>query len=63
MLFWILMMILIVMLIASLPMYPYSREWRYRPSGAITVILVILLIVWLMGWFPGGPAPTVAPVP
>ena len=45
----LLLLILVVLLIlAVLPAWPYSRRWGYAPSGAITVILVILLLVWLL---------------
>lgn len=31
--FWLLLALLFVF-IAALPVYPYSRRWGYRPSGA-----------------------------
>lgn len=41
--FWILV-VLIVLVVASVPSYPYSREWGIGPVG----ILLALLIIWLV---------------
>jgi hypothetical protein len=49
MLWWLLMLILLVLLIGSLPTYPYSRGWGYAPSGILGVLLIIVLILLLMG--------------
>jgi hypothetical protein len=46
--FTILLVLLILMLLGSLPVYPYSRGWGYGPSGLLGTILVIVLIVWLV---------------
>jgi len=45
----LLLIILIVMLIGSLPAYPYSRSWGYYPGGGIGLVLLILLILMLLG--------------
>jgi hypothetical protein len=45
----ILLIILILILIGSVPSWPYSRGWGYGPSGIVGVILVILIILVLMG--------------
>lgn len=45
----LLVIVLIVILIAGLPSWPYSRSWGYGPSGIVGVIVVILLILLLMG--------------
>ena len=47
MLLWIL---LIILLIALMPAWPYSRGWGYYPSGGIGLILVILLVLLLLGY-------------
>lgn len=41
--FWILV-VLIVLVVASIPTYPYSRGWGIGPLG----ILLALLIIWLV---------------
>jgi hypothetical protein len=45
----ILMLILIVMLIASLPAWPYSSGWGYYPAGGLSTVLLIVLILVLLG--------------
>lgn len=49
MLWLILIILLVVLLVASMPVYPYSREWGYSPVGIIAVILLILLLLWMFG--------------
>lgn len=39
--------VLIVVLLAVLPTWPYSSGWGYYPSGGIGLILIILLILML----------------
>lgn len=43
----ILLVILVVLLIAVLPTWPYSNAWGYRPTGMIGLILIIILILIL----------------
>lgn len=45
----ILLIILILMLIGSLPSWPYSAGWGYYPSGIFGLILVIVVVMLLMG--------------
>lgn len=45
----VVLLIIIVLLIAVLPTWPYSSGWGYYPSGGLGLILVILLILVLMG--------------
>jgi len=44
----ILLIILIVLLIAALPTWPYSTGWGYYPSGGLGLILVIIFLVVLL---------------
>ena len=46
----ILIIILVLMLIGALPAWPYSRNWGYRPTGGLGLILVIVLILFLLGY-------------
>ena len=41
------MALLIVLLILSLPTWPYSGAWGFYPSGGLGIVLLILLIVLL----------------
>lgn len=45
----ILLIILILMLVGTLPTWPHSRGWGYRPLGGIGLLVVILLILILSG--------------
>jgi Na+/melibiose symporter-like transporter len=41
----ILLIVLILVLVGSLPAWPYSRGWGYGPSGVVGLLLVILLLL------------------
>lgn len=45
----ILLIVLILMLVGVFPSWPHSRNWGYRPSGGIGLLLIVLLILFLMG--------------
>jgi hypothetical protein len=45
----LLLIVLILLVVGSLPTYPYSRDWGYYPSGGVGLVLLILLILMLMG--------------
>jgi Protein of unknown function (DUF3309) len=49
MLLLILMIVLLLAVFGSLPAWPHSRSWGYYPSGGLSLILLILLILFLMG--------------
>ena len=45
----IVLILLILLLIGSLPTWPYSSGWGYYPSGGLGLVVVILLILVIMG--------------
>jgi len=45
----VLVVLLVVVLLAVLPTWPYSTGWGYYPSGIVGLIVVVLLIMALMG--------------
>jgi hypothetical protein len=45
----VLLLIIVFVLIAVLPTWPYSGSWGYYPSGGLGLILVVLLVLVLMG--------------
>ena len=49
MLLLILTVVLVLALFGSLPAWPHSRGWGYYPSGGISLVLLVLLILFLMG--------------
>ena len=46
----ILLIVLIVLLLAAIPAWPYSRDWGYYPSGGLGLILIIILILLIAGY-------------
>ena len=42
-----LLLIVIALVVISLPSWPYSKSWGYKPIGALTVMLVLFL-VWAL---------------
>ncbi len=42
------LIIVVIILLAVLPTWPYSRNWGYFPSGALGLILIILLVMLLL---------------
>jgi len=45
----ILLVVLLLLLFGSLPAWPHSRSWGYRPSGALSVVLVVVVVLLLTG--------------
>lgn len=45
----ILLVIIVLLLVGAFPSWPYSRGWGYGPSGLISVLLIILIVMMLAG--------------
>jgi len=45
----ILLIILILLLIGALPTWPYSSGWGYYPSGGLSVLLIIIIVLLVSG--------------
>jgi hypothetical protein len=45
----ILLVLLVLILIGSLPAWPYSTGWGYYPSGGIGLVLLVVIILVLTG--------------
>jgi hypothetical protein len=45
----ILLIILILILVGVFPTWPHSRNWGYRPSGLLGLIVVIIVVLLLLG--------------
>ena len=43
----LLMIILLLLIVGSLPTWPYSSGWGYYPAGGLGVILVVALVLLL----------------
>jgi hypothetical protein len=45
----LLFIVLIILLLAVLPAWPYSTAWGYYPSGGLGLVLIVVLILVLLG--------------
>jgi hypothetical protein len=45
----LLLILLVLLVIGALPSWPYSSGWGYYPSGALGVILLVVLVLLLAG--------------
>lgn len=45
----ILFIILILLLLGSVPAWPFSASWGYYPMGGIGFILLVVLFLFLFG--------------
>jgi hypothetical protein len=45
----LLFIVLIILLLAVLPAWPYSTGWGYYPSGGLGLVLIVVLILVLLG--------------
>jgi hypothetical protein len=46
------LLVVIALVVFSLPNWSYSRSWGYRPTGILTVLLVVFLIWAIAGGRP-----------
>jgi hypothetical protein len=58
----IFMVLVIILLLGALPSWPYSRNWGYAPSGLLSIVAVILLMLILFNVLPWW-SPTTTPPP
>jgi hypothetical protein len=45
----ILLVVLILLLLGSLPTWPYSTGWGYYPSGGMGLLLLIVILLLIAG--------------
>jgi hypothetical protein len=45
----VILVLVILLLLGSLPTWPYSGGWGYYPSGGLGIVLVILIILLVAG--------------
>lgn len=45
----ILLIVLVLLIVGALPRWGYSSGWGYYPSGGLTLVLVILVLLYLTG--------------
>jgi hypothetical protein len=50
----LLLIFLVLLLVAALPSWPYSRGWGYYPSGGLAVVVAVVTLLMMAGvlqWF------------
>ena len=45
----LLIVVLVLVVLAVLPTWPYSSGWGYYPSGGLGVVLLVLIVLLLAG--------------
>ncbi len=45
----ILLIILVLILVGALPTWPYSDGWGYGPTGVLSLLAVVVLVMVLAG--------------
>ena len=46
----LLLILLLILIFAAIPAWPYSRGWGYYPSGGWAPFLAILIVLMLLGY-------------
>lgn len=46
---WIFVVVVLLLVLAVVPAWPYSRDWGYAPSGLLGTVLLVLLVLVLLG--------------
>lgn len=45
----ILLVVIVVLLLGTLPTWPYSAGWGYYPSGGLGLVLLVILLLLVLG--------------
>lgn len=43
------LVVLLLLALFTVPVWPYSRNWGYYPSGGLGLVALVLLLVLLFG--------------
>lgn len=46
---WLFILVVLLLLMAAVPAWPYSRDWGYAPSGLLGTVLLVLVVLVLLG--------------
>ena len=47
----ILLVLLIILLLGAVPAWPHSRNWGYGPSGGVSLLVLIVIVLLLLRVF------------
>ena len=45
----ILLVVLVLLLLGTLPAWPYSQGWGYYPSGGLGLVVLVVVLLAVMG--------------
>ncbi len=45
----LLLILIVLALVGAIPAWPYSRGWGFAPSGAVGIILIVLVVLLVSG--------------
>jgi hypothetical protein len=48
----LLLLVLVIMLLGAQPRWGYSRDWGYRPTGVLSLALVVVVVLLITGYIP-----------
>ena len=46
----IIVVVLVLLLLGALPTWGHSRSWGYAPSGGLGTVLLIVIILYALGY-------------
>lgn len=45
----IVLILLVLLLVGAFPTWPYSMHWGYGPTGLVSVLLIVLIVLGATG--------------
>ena len=45
----IVLIVVLLMLVGVLPVWPHASSWGYGPSGAVGLVLLVVIVLVVMG--------------
>jgi hypothetical protein len=45
----LLIILLVLLLVGSFPVWPYSAGWGYYPTGGVGLLLIVILVILFAG--------------
>lgn len=45
----IILILLILLLLGAVPVWPHTTDWGYGPSGVLSLLLIIVVVLFLLG--------------
>lgn len=45
----ILLIVVVLALLGAIPVWPHSRSWGYGPTGGVTLLVLVLVVLLVTG--------------